>query len=144
MAAPARPIPLTPAQAENLSHDMKNDIYSALLSGTGVLKIEATLSHELQRTGWLANLRQYVTHLLRTGEASTIEEIMVKVRERMALDRSNGAEQSNGAVSNGVNGANGHDAFDDIDLKVPTQAITEGAKTVRSELEKICDVTYDK
>lgn len=143
MAASGR-VALTPAQAENLSHDMRNEIYSALLSGTGIVNIESTLAHELQRSGWLANLRQYVTQLLRSGEASTIEEIMVKVREKIALDPS---AQSNGTATNGangVNGANGHDSPENIDLKIPSHAIMEGTKTVRAELEKVCDVTYDK
>lgn len=143
----ANPISLSPGQAHNLSHETRNELYSALLSGTGILNIEATLTHELQRSGWIDNLKQYITQLLRTGEATTVDQIMAKVREKTGLEalasaHLNGAATTNGI--NGVNGVNGHEAAEGVDLKIPTQALTEGSKTIRRELEKVCEIAGDR
>lgn len=158
MANDRPPIPVSPAQANNVSDELRNSIYSHLLSGTGIRNIEATLTHELQRSGFLDNLTQYVTQLVRSGEATTVPEIMAKVREKMDLTRAPFTGQSNSssetattttATTNGaVNGVNGASALNgtngDIDLRIPTRAITQGVKTVREELDKVCDITYSE
>jgi hypothetical protein len=40
-----------------------------------------------------------------------------------------------------VNGMNGDEQK--YELKIPTKAIVEGTKTVRRELEKVCDITEE-
>jgi hypothetical protein len=133
---------VTPSQASHLPSQTRNELYSSLLSGTGILNIESTLSHELQRSGWVDNLRQYMMQLLRSGEATSVDELMAKVSEKMKADR--GHVNGNGVNGvNGVNGTNGHSADEDVDLKIPERAIREGAKTIRKELEKVCDINMD-
>lgn len=137
----ANSISLTPAQATHLSSNTRNDIYSLLLSGSGIPTIERTLSHELQSSGWLDSLKSYITSLLRSGEVTTLDEIMERVRAKMELEKTSGTNGVNGVV-NGVNGNGVHEGIgEDVDLKIPERAIREGAKAVRQELEKVCDIT---
>jgi len=133
---------MTSTQAQSvLPADVRNDIYSALLSGTGIRTIEATLDHEMQTTGFKSNLRAYITHLLRAGECTTFDEVMTRVNEKIRHDT--GAGKSNGA--NGVNGVNGHSRDgDEYDLSLPDRVVSEGVKRVEAELDKVCDISVDK
>ncbi|ORY17087.1 hypothetical protein BCR34DRAFT_60693 [Clohesyomyces aquaticus] len=54
---------------------LRNNIYSALMSQStstgGIPAIQALLTHELQASGWITELRAYVTTLLRSGECTS-------------------------------------------------------------------------
>ena len=158
---------LSPDQAHAaVPQDIRNAIYSALLSGDGIRNIEATLDHHLQTSGFKAALRAYMTDLFRSGQATTA----VEARD-MAMARIRASSLSAQAVRRGkrwtrsprhirvvsalvrlcVNldaassDANGpaSDAPHDVDLSIPPLAIKEGTKSVRAELEKVVDITYD-
>ncbi|CAG5182804.1 uncharacterized protein ALTATR162_LOCUS10343 [Alternaria atra] len=137
-------INVTTSQAQSgISQDLRNNIYSALLSGDGIRNIESTLDESLRASGFKDALRAYITDLFRSGQATTCEEArnlaMQKIREqtRGLGDESNGVNGTNG-TTNG-NGEN----RDEVDLKIPKSAIDAGAKTVMKELEKVCDITYE-
>jgi hypothetical protein len=137
-------INVTTTQAQSgISQDLRNNIYSALLSGDGIRNIESTLDESLRASGFKDALRAYITDLFRSGQATTCEEArnlaMQKIREqtRGLADQTNGANGTNG-MTNG-DGENG----EDVDLKIPKAAIDAGAKTVMKELEKVCDITYE-
>jgi hypothetical protein len=140
MAAP-KPINMSSTQAQNtLSPELRNDIYSALLSGTGIRNIESTLDHEMQASGFKFNLKGYIMHLLRSGQCTTFDEIMVRVNDKIRHDTD--AAKSNGTTTNGVHGTNGHSKDgEDYDLCLPEKMITEGIRTVGKELDKVCDIT---
>ncbi|KAF2681529.1 hypothetical protein K458DRAFT_309477 [Lentithecium fluviatile CBS 122367] len=140
MAAP-KPVSMTSTQAQStLPADLRNEIYSALLSGGGIRNIEAALDHEMQTAGFKSQLKAYITHLLRAGECTTFDEVMARVNEKIRHDTQAG--KSNG--TNGVNGVNGHSRDDDYDLRLPERVVSEGTKTVEAELDKVCDITVDK
>jgi hypothetical protein len=137
-------INVTTTQAQSgISQDLRNNIYSALLSGDGIRNIESTLDESLRASGFKDALRVYITDLFRSGQATTCEEArnlaMQKIREqtRRLPDQTNGANGTNG-TTNGE-GENG----EHVDLKIPKAAIDAGAKTVMKELEKVCDITYE-
>ncbi|KAJ4290591.1 hypothetical protein N0V90_010809 [Kalmusia sp. IMI 367209] len=136
----AKPIAMTSDQAqENLSAHLRRDIYSALLSGTGIRNIEASLDHEMQTTGFKSRLRTYINHLLRSGECTTFQEIMSRVEAKIQHDTQ--AAKTDGAT-NGVNGVNGHSKeSDEYDLALPRSVTVAGARTVGAELEKVCEIT---
>jgi hypothetical protein len=140
--AHAKPLTMTSTQAQNtLPADVRNDIYSALLAGSGIRNIEAALDHEMQTTGFKSNLKAYITHLLRAGECTTFDEVLTRVNEKIRHDT--GAGKSNG--TNGVNGVNGHTKDgDDYQLRLPERVVSEGVKTVEAELDKVCNITVDK
>ncbi|RMZ71137.1 hypothetical protein GMOD_00005648 [Pyrenophora seminiperda CCB06] len=132
-------ISITTTQAQSgISQELRNNIYSALLSGDGIRNIESTLDESLRASGFKDQLRAYITHLFRSGQATTCEEArnlaMQKIRE-----------QTRGLSGQAIeNGTNGHsDIADQIDLKLPNVAIDAGAKTVMKELEKVCEITYE-
>ncbi|KAF2785706.1 hypothetical protein K505DRAFT_261480 [Melanomma pulvis-pyrius CBS 109.77] len=148
---------------------MRNDIYSALLSGSGIRTIEATLEHELQATGWIADLKAYITQLLRSGECTTVAELNAKVREKIKLGADGGAAEAEGNRSrenesengnesgnekangngltngtsngNGINGNGTHTSTSEFDLRLPERAVREGVRVVRRELDKVCEIT---
>lgn len=136
-----KPVTLVTSEAQNhLSRDLRNNIYSALLSGDGIRNIEGTLDRQLAESGFKDELRRYVTELFRTGQATTVEEARVLAMDR--IKQQTQEEQSNG--TNGVNGTNGNYVdSSDYDLKIPRKAVVEGTKTVRKELEKVCEINED-
>jgi hypothetical protein len=138
-----KPISLSAAEAQNhISLDLRNNIYSALLSGDGIRNIEGTLDRQLAESGFKDELRRYVTDLFRSGQATTVDEARALALEQIKAQMQGDEEQSNGA--NGLNGLNGmHGDEQKYDLKIPSKAIAEGTKTVRKELEKVCDITEE-
>ncbi|CAI6340926.1 unnamed protein product [Periconia digitata] len=136
----AKPINMTSTQAQNtLTPDMRNELYSALLSGNGIRNVESTLDHEMQASGFKSNLKAYVTHLLRSGECTSYAQALDRVLDKI---RSDSQQQPK---PNGVNGTNGHakDA-DDYNLRLPDEVVTAGARTLGVELEKVCDIAVDR
>jgi hypothetical protein len=132
------------SQAQNgIPQETLNSILSALLSTGGINNIESSLTHDLQRSGWLDKLAEYVRELFRSGECSTVKEAMAKVKDKIERD---GAFKANG-TTNGVNGANGTNgnshSDDDVNLAMPEKAISNGSKVVRKELDKVCEITSD-
>jgi hypothetical protein len=135
-----KPISLSAAEAQNhISLDLRNNIYSALLSGDGIRNIEGTLDRQLAESGFKDELRRYVTDLFRSGQATTVDEARALALEQIKAQMQGDEEQSNGA--NGLNGMHGDEQK--YDLKIPSKAIAEGTKTVRKELEKVCDITEE-
>jgi hypothetical protein len=134
-------VTLVTSEAQNhLSLDLRNNIYSALLSGEGIRNIESTLDRQLAESGFKDELRRYVTELYRSGQASTVDQVRVlamdKIRQQMRDEQANG--------TNGVNGTNGnHVDSNEYDLQIPRKAMVEGTKSVRKELEKVCEITED-
>ena len=68
-------ISVSTTQAQSgISQDLRNNIYSALLSGDGIRNIESTLDESLRVSGFKDALRAYITDLFRSGQATTCEE----------------------------------------------------------------------
>ncbi|KAH6642086.1 hypothetical protein C7974DRAFT_408671 [Boeremia exigua] len=128
---------LTPPQAAALPANLRNSIYSSLLSSGSIRTIESTLTQLLQSTGFQAALRAYITDLFRTGQATTANEAfglaMGRVRECMA----EGAEGANGGERNGS--GDGEEGA----LRVPDEVVKEGCKVVRRELERVVVIEMD-
>ncbi|KAF2851419.1 hypothetical protein T440DRAFT_394556 [Plenodomus tracheiphilus IPT5] len=151
----ASPIPITPAQATTgISLSLRNNIYSALLSGPGIRNIEATLDESLRSTGFRDNLKTYITYLFRSGQATTAEEAYRLAMERIKEDM---AEQHGGSHGTGENGnSNGNGSVNgsgdggevgegpEVDLKVPKEVVSRGTKIVMRELEKVCEISYEE
>lgn len=144
-------VQVTPAQATSgISLSLRNNIYSALLSGPGIRNIEATLDESLRSTGFRDNLKTYITYLFRSGQATTAEEAyrlaMEKIKDAMHDDANGTSATTNGKDSNGHHADDAADASEgpDVDLKVPKEVVTKGTKVVIKELEKICEITYEE
>ena len=129
------PIPISTTQAQTtLSPDLRNNIYSALLSSSGIRAIESTLDETLRTTGFRDALKTYITQLFRSGQATTAEEAY-----RLAMGRIKMQAEAKGEVE--VNG-NG-DAEEEVDLRIPKEVVDKGTKVVLRELEKVCEITYE-
>ncbi|KAF2733574.1 hypothetical protein EJ04DRAFT_513080 [Polyplosphaeria fusca] len=138
----SKPLTISPGTAQSpVDPALRNSIYSALLDSNGLLSIAATLEHELATSGFTSNLKSYITHLLRSGECTTLDEIHSRVFDKLNHQQSGGANGVNG--SNGVNGINGKDGDDEYDLHISERTVREGVKSVRKELEHVCDITVD-
>ena len=134
-------INVTTTQAQSgISQDLRNNIYSALLSGDGIRNIESTLDESLRASGFKDDLRAYITDLFRSGQATTCEEARNLAMQKIREQTRGLGEDSNGV--NGTTNANG-ESGEEVDLKIPKSAIDAGAKTVMKELEKVCDITYE-
>jgi hypothetical protein len=139
-----KPVSMSTLEAQNhISSELRNNIYSALLSGDGIRNIEGTLDRQLAESGFKDELRRYVTDLFRSGQATTVDEARTLAMEKIKQQQWGETDQGNG--SNGINGTNGThgEDFQKYELKIPCKAIVEGTKSVRKELEKICDITEE-
>lgn len=153
----AIPVPATQASS-GISPQLRNDIYSALLSGSGIRAIESTLDEALRVSGFRDNLKTYLTHLFRSGQATTADEAyklaMQRIQDAMADPSSSTAAAAATTTTATPNGAPA--AADDdtslagdaeaanLSLKVPNDVIAKGTKVVMLELAKVCDITYDE
>ena len=130
-------ITMSPAQASTLPSDLRNSIYSSLLSSGGIRSIESTLTQLLQTTGFQASLRAYITELFRTGQATTANEAYTLAMNRIKECMAEGGGKTNGHV-------NGDGDGDDLgNLRLPTEVVTEGTRVVRRELEKVVEIEMD-
>ncbi|KAL5459567.1 hypothetical protein PMIN06_002713 [Paraphaeosphaeria minitans] len=134
---------MSSSQAQDRLPDrVRNDIYAALLSGSGIRNVEDTLNHQMQATGFKATLKAYINHLLRVEGVATFPEIMAKVEAKVLHDTQ---AAKNKDAANGVNGVYGHSGQgDDYNLALPASVSKEGAKTVLKELDKVCDITAEE
>ena len=107
---------------------------TALLENRAIPRIEGVLSQSLAETGWSDKLRAYIQRLIRTGEAHTHDEIMVKVEA---------AIRGGSIPAEGETNGNGVDAAEKPDLKIPEKVVRDGVKVVRQELEKVVTIEVD-
>ncbi|KAF9700817.1 hypothetical protein EKO04_001935 [Ascochyta lentis] len=147
-------IPLSPTTATALPSNLRNNIYSSLLSSGGIRNIETTLTQLLQTTGFQASLRAYITDLFRTGQATTANEAyalaMERVRECVVEEgEDKEKERKKKKVNGGVNGG-GEDegsgsgsGSEVVELRLPREIVVEGTKCVRRELEKVVQIDVE-
>lgn len=109
---------------------------TALVDNGSIPVIQATLLQELQASGWTANLRTYLTTLMRSGECTKYDDLMDRVIEEAMKDV--GSKQRGAKATNGDKDANG------AGLQIPENAIKQGIKVVKKELEKVCVVDEGK
>ncbi len=131
-----------------IAQPVLSDVTSALLSAGAIPRIQAVLSHELASAGWTTNLRSFVLQLLRSGDCSTYDQVMTRV-----LAEAKG--QDTGSAAHGVNGVNGTagdrsgpslptgKSVEDGGIRIPAKVIREGVKTVKKELESVCEITLE-
>jgi hypothetical protein len=139
-------VDVSASEANNhISLELRNNIYSALLSGGGIRNIEDTLDRQLAESGFKDELRRYVNDLFRSGEATTVDEARALATAKIRQQQKDKIAKKNGSNgSNGTSETNGNHADEQkYDLNLPDKAISEGAKAVRRELEKVCDITEE-
>lgn len=101
---------------------VQDQVNLTLARNGGIKRIEAVMQQRLDEAGWTQNLKEYVTKLLRSGEAATYDECLAKVMAAV-----NGKE-----AANGVNGADG--SVHAPDLKMPEDARQDAAQAVKKEI----------
>ncbi|KAI6790662.1 hypothetical protein KC360_g7736 [Hortaea werneckii] len=102
---------------------LQSQITTALLQNGGVKRIQDTLKQRLDEEGWSENLRNHVTAMFRSGEATTYDDAMAKVLQQIRAGQDDG---SNGAHASG--------------LAIPQSAKDGGVEVVRKELMGICEL----
>jgi hypothetical protein len=124
---------------DHVPAELRNAIYSALLSGDGLRNIEGTLDRQLAESGFKDELRRYVKDLIRSGQVSSSKEAldlaMGKIRQQTEAHR----DAKKG--TNGIHDTHGTD--DDYDLRIPASVETEGTKVVKKELMEVCETDLD-
>jgi hypothetical protein len=123
---------------------LQNMLYSALHTSSSLPRIQQTLNHELSAAGWTNNLRIYVLQLLRSGECTTYDEVMERVLKE-ARGEPRGTKAINGAHSNGTNGITSEagKSVEEGGIRIPENAVKEGIKAVKKELQKACDIAFE-
>ncbi|EMC95039.1 hypothetical protein BAUCODRAFT_72161 [Baudoinia panamericana UAMH 10762] len=97
--------------------NIQSQITAAMLQNGGVKRIQDTIRQRLDEAGWSQSVREYVTRMYRSGEATTYDDARTKVLQQIR---------------------GGSAAADGPDLSLPQIAKQDGAEAVRKELEKVC------
>ncbi|KAL1304213.1 hypothetical protein AAFC00_000634 [Neodothiora populina] len=136
-----RKIPLTSKSSYATDEQVANDLRAALVANASIPTIQQTLHDELQRTGWSANLRAYVTKLMRSGECTNYDQLMDKVLNE-ALNGLNGPDKVGvGAAAAAPGNATTTTATTaDPGLRIPDSVKERGVKVVGKELAKVADI----
>ncbi len=115
---------------------------SALMSTNGTARIESALAQELATAGWIASVRAMVTALVRSGECTTYEEVMGRVRGAIRAQGTTGdAKRASSVV---VNGGEARVLPEGVGgVAVPREVVVEGMRMVRSEVERVCELRVD-
>lgn len=93
----------------------QSQITAALLQSGGVKRIQETLQQRLDEAGWSQSMREYVVRMFRSGEATTYDDVLSKVMQRIKSEQEG-----------------------DGKLGVPQSAKEGGAEAVKRELERVC------
>jgi len=157
-------IPDDPDSVAPLDKDYAAQLQTALLASGAVQRIEDAMDAELRKTGWVSDVREYARALLRSGEATTFDEMMACFSraiqaEAMIGRKEDGKELAapHGLDNGVVNGARvtrhgDGGAVADRDkqldelaakIKIPENVIAAGMSAVKTEIEKVVDVTVD-
>lgn len=104
---------------------VQDQINLALATNGGIKRIEAVMQQRLDEAGWTQNLKEYVTKLLRSGEATSYDDCLAKVMAAV-----NGKEGMNG-----VNGAGAN--VQAPDLAMPEDAKQDAAAAVKKEIRPL-------
>ncbi|KAL9065509.1 MAG: hypothetical protein Q9157_007449 [Trypethelium eluteriae] len=140
-------LPISSSIHYSSSPSLQSDIASALTASRGVKRIESTLRHSLQSTGWTDNLRTYCLDLLRSGECSTYDELMTRI---VKDSRPGGKGESDGKSADSTNGTafngetdrqiGGPRSVEEGGIQIPQTTVKEGLRVVRAELEQVCEI----
>jgi len=157
-------IPDDPDSVAPLDKDYAAQLQSALLASGAVQRIEDAMDAELRKTGWVSDVREYARALLRSGEATTFDEMMACFAraiqaEAMIGRKDDGKELApllgldngvvNGArVTRHGDGGPVTDRDKQLDelaakIKIPENVIAAGMGAVKTEIENVVDVTVD-
>lgn len=98
--------------------DFRDQVVLALRDNGGLNRIQATMRQHLDESGWIEDLKKYVTELYRSGKASTYDEALALVNQRMKED-----DESSAALT--------------PDLTIPDDAKLGGAEAVKKELRGV-------
>ena len=123
-----------PKAYKSLPPSTQAALTAALLSANSVPRIESALAQALSESGWTANMRTYITQLVRSGECVSYADVMKRVMAAVRADE-------DGGVKVLVNG--GLAEKDGPGVGLPVDVLKEGVRAVRGEVEKVCDLRVD-
>ena len=129
-AKPTSKVPVSSTSSYTSDPAFAQNLRTALVANSSIPTIQETLHNELQRTGWSANLRTYVTALMRSGECTNYEDLM----ERVLNEALNGLEGPDEVVAGKESEGQGPG------LKIPDTVKDKGVKVVKTEIRKVADV----
>ncbi|KAK3713798.1 hypothetical protein LTR37_008284 [Vermiconidia calcicola] len=98
-------------------------IVLALGQNGGLNRIQATLKQRLDEAGWSQDLREYITHLFRSGAAVTYDDAKAIIMKRIQA----GEADPTGA----------EDGVPAPKLAIPSSAQHDGADAVKKELASL-------
>lgn len=104
---------------------VQDEINLALAQSGGFARIEAAFRQRLDEQGWSQNLKQYCTHLFRSGQVTTYDEALTEIMKHVRWPGGEKKGQMNGSG-------------DAPDLVISQDAAEGGAEAVKKELAKVC------
>ena len=129
-----------PKAYKSLPPSTQAALTAALLSANSVPRIESALTQALAESGWTANLRTYITQLVRSGECVSYADVMRRVMAAVQEGEDGGAAV---AASSKVLVNGGSAEKDGPGMALPVEVLKEGVRAVRGEVEKVCDLRVD-
>lgn len=109
-----------------LSYDMRLAVLDQLTKNNILRPLTALLDTALIENGWKDRVRELSLELLRSGECRTYEQVMAEVVMRAG----GGVWRKDDGEKRRISG----ERFDDIDVKLPKEAVDKGATYVKAVL----------
>jgi hypothetical protein len=103
--------------------EVQDQVIMALLRNGGIKRIHETLQQRFDESGWSQNLRDYVTHLLRSGAAKTYGDVEAIVLRRIESGVADPQGQDNGVPA--------------PNLSIPSEAQHAGADAIKREMAAV-------
>lgn len=140
---PDNPLSNIPLDPENALK-----IQACILASGGKERIEQAMETELRKTGWINEVREYARALLRSGEATTFDEMMACFRR----DSKDTTGKNDSTIVNGEKPTSHPDGVAERDkqldelaakISLPENAVAAGVSAVRKEIENVVSVSVD-
>ena len=118
----------------------QDEVIFALKQNRGLDRIHAALDLRLRESGWMQDLREYLTRLFRSGAITTYDDAMKVVSRLVSFEGNNSLEVGNQINESGLTEADIRDMdkrFPPPNLTVSRDAQQGGADAVIKEIRQI-------
>ncbi len=108
-----------------VTSSVQNDITMALLQNGGFKRLQAILQQRLDEAGWSQDLKDYVTRLLRSGAATTYDDVREIIMANVFSEADTAAENPKGVPA--------------PNLAIPKDAKLDGSAALKKELSQVVE-----
>ena len=127
---------LLDTENSSLPTNTRNALLSYLQDSTTIPRLNSLLTDSLARAGWSEKVHALSLELLRSGQCTSLGDVLEEVSRR--------ACQGLGAANGVANGEVSGDNSQSIDVRIPKETIERSVRFLRDEIEGVVEVVHDE